>query len=321
MKTRKISEIALVVATGLLGSSLVVSNSALAADAMLQMDGTAKVVQPRPNLAGIAAALAKKQPPKVATPGGSLLPLKPGPWTPTPMPIAPVPPTPPATPQPPQPPQVPLPLWPPHHPSHPMPPSDGWNSPGWGNPEYMPTAPSGWAGVPSNQVPSLARNRLVVLNPTDNEGNVAFLLRGHDVGLAAGQTAELKLGESGIVRFDRGNGYGVARYKVRPGTYMFRVEDGRWELYRKHIKVTIDNRDNEVPFAYLLDNEVKQVPAGELAVHESDYPIQIAYDPGNGQEPTVGQMIEGNFQVTLNDAGDGVALVEAESASSLAATE
>lgn len=167
----------------------------------------------------------------------------------------------------------------------------------------------------------MALHRLVVLNPAENEGNVKFLFGGQAVGLSAGQTAELKLGQSGTVRFDRGNGYGEAYYSILPGTYVFRAKNDHWELYRKSVKITIDNRDNQAPFAYLVDNQVQRLPAGKAAVHESEYPIQIAYDPGNGQEPVGGQLIEGHFRVTLNSAGDGVALVKAEPAEPLAAAE
>ena len=208
-----------------------------------------------------------------------------------------------------------------HHPQsppHPWHPDPGYAPGHPGNTWYPPQSGYTPNHVPSNSVPLTARHRLLVMNPASNEGDVRFVVRGRTYHLAAGTQQELKVRKKDLIRFDRGNGNGLARYSIQPGTYIFRVDEDRWDVYRKTIRVTIDNRGNEHNFRYLVGRQAKQLPSGEMNTHTSRYPIQIMFDPSNGDSPVRRQMIEGTFRVGLNEAEDGITLQRVDPTDQLA---
>jgi len=201
-----------------------------------------------------------------------------------------------------------------HHPNGPQ-------QPWYPDPGYTPGYPS-YPGqtnhVPSNSVPSTARYQLLVMNPASNEGDVMFVVRGREYRLAAGTQQELKVRKKDLIRFDRGNGNGIARYSIQPGTYIFRVDEGGWDVYHKTIRVTIDNRENENDFRYLVGRRAKRLPSGEMTTHVSHYPIRIMFDPGNGDSPVRRQMIDGTFRVGLGVEEDAVMLQRVDPTDQLA---
>jgi hypothetical protein len=198
-----------------------------------------------------------------------------------------------------------------HYPQQPWYPDPGY-APGY------PSYPGHTNHVPSNSVPSVAQYRLLVMNPASNDGDVMFVVRGHEYRLAAGTQQELKVRRKDLIRFDRGNGSGIARYSIQPGTYIFRVTEDGWDVYRKTIRVTIDNRENEQYFRYLVGRQSKRLPSGEITTHMSRYPIRIMFDPGNGDSPVRRQLIDGTFRVGLNLEEDGVTLQRVEPIDQLA---
>ncbi len=92
-------------------------------------------------------------------------------------------------------------------------------------------------------------------------------------------------GSTWAVEFDRGGTHGKAKYGISNGTYAFTPTDTGWELYEQpESKVTIDNRDNEFAFNYVLNNTQQTVAAGDANEHSHKYPMVIRFDDGTGQE-------------------------------------
>jgi len=59
-------------------------------------------------------------------------------------------------------------------------------------------------------------------------------LRLHRFGaLKPGEMLELPLGQKWVIEFDRGGGYGSARYGMTDGQYKFALTSNGWELYHK----------------------------------------------------------------------------------------
>ena len=204
-----------------------------------------------------------------------------------------------------------------HYPQQPWYPDPGY-APGYPGNTWHPSYPGNTNHVPSNSVPSTARYRLLVMNPASNEGDVMFVVRGREYRLAAGTQQELKVRKKDLIRFDRGNGNGIARYSIQPGTYIFRVDEDRWDVYRKTIRVMIDNRENENDFRYLVGRQSKRLPSGEMTTHVSRYPIRIMFDPGNGDSRVRRQVVDGTFRVGLNVEEDGITLQRVEPTDQLA---
>lgn len=87
------------------------------------------------------------------------------------------------------------------------------------------------------------------------------------------------------VEFDRGGEHGKAKYGISNGTYAFTPTETGWELYEQpESKVTIDNRDNQFPFNYVLNNTQQTVAAGQANEHSSKFPMVIRFDDGTGRE-------------------------------------
>ena len=61
-------------------------------------------------------------------------------------------------------------------------------------------------------------DRLALVNPTENGGDVAFVLGRQSEVLAAGDIWEIQV-DSAEIHFDRGGDFGEARYRLRPGGY------------------------------------------------------------------------------------------------------
>lgn len=76
------------------------------------------------------------------------------------------------------------------------------------------------------------RPRLVLFNPGDNGGVVRYLFNGKVHALEPGQRQEVADEGPHIVHFHRGDTFGNARYRLKDGTYAFRVTPGGWDLHR-----------------------------------------------------------------------------------------
>jgi hypothetical protein len=85
--------------------------------------------------------------------------------------------------------------------------------------------------VPSNPLPA-ARMHVAIVNPTENEVALQFLLDGQPQTLEAGMRIDFTVTRPVLVKFDRGEPFGVGRYRLDQNLYTFRPTDHGWELYR-----------------------------------------------------------------------------------------
>lgn len=87
------------------------------------------------------------------------------------------------------------------------------------------------------------------------------------------------------VEFDRGGDHGKAKYGIANGTFGFTPTHNGWELFEQpDFEVTIDNKQNQFAFHYVLDSTQQTVDAGQANQHTSRYPQVIRFDDGTGQE-------------------------------------
>lgn len=80
---------------------------------------------------------------------------------------------------------------------------------------------------------SITTGKIVVRNLESNGEPVIYMLdEQRSVQLEPGRAQTLEPNEAREIRFARGAASGEARYRLSPGTYEFRRDDGRWELRR-----------------------------------------------------------------------------------------
>lgn len=173
----------------------------------------------------------------------------------------------------------------------------------WGSPASV--------GLPYpsvNPLPNAApeanyQGRILLLNPDDNGGEIYYLLDNEEFSMQPGMLQDLEA-DAIEVRFNRGPGFGDARYTLRPGTFKFIVRDNGWELVRTKFEATLDNSANARDFHLLLDGETVTVPAGSQQVVTSDYPPVVEFDDGSGSDPVRKELAdEETYTIGINDAG------------------
>jgi len=98
-------------------------------------------------------------------------------------------------------------------------------------PESVPQATEPAPTFTPNPLPAAAN--IQVVNPPENRVALSFTLNGQTITLQPGQTRDLQSDRSWIIEFDRGGQFGLARYSLEPGVYVFTPTDKGWELYHQ----------------------------------------------------------------------------------------
>ena len=111
---------------------------------------------------------------------------------------------------------------------------------------------------------------------------VSYSLNQQQFTMKNGETQTLPVGETWIIEFDRGGNFGVARYTLANENYKFAQTERGWELYKKTIKVTLENPD-ESDFNYALNHNTRSLSAGQSQAFESSCPLLIRFDDSTGQ--------------------------------------
>ncbi len=138
------------------------------------------------------------------------------------------------------------------------------------------------------------KRELVIKNLSSNGGTVGFLLAGQTHSLQAGEQQTFNSVNKSVIQFNQGSGKGNARYTLTAGnTYEFVVEGDAWTLRQHTYSLTIDNTASAHDFHYLLDNKIETVKAGSTRFHESDRPVEIVFDRGDGEKKT--SILEGGL--------------------------
>ena len=98
-------------------------------------------------------------------------------------------------------------------------------------PQSSPAQLAANSSLRTNSVPSQQRSNVVLHNPAENAGGVAFRVQDQvDAELAPGMTRTWNDRTSLTVEFDRGGSFGATRKILRPGAYEFIVTEEGWDL-------------------------------------------------------------------------------------------
>lgn len=153
------------------------------------------------------------------------------------------------------------------------------------------------------------RNRVLVRN-TDTRGrSVTFQVSDADgmkaveYSIEGGHGMSIGLQNSHAKRMVtvRTAGHEPRRYQVSHGTYNFRVNEDRWVLYAaKKFRARIRNDHGIAEFRFLADDELVSLPAGESADLESDFPIVVQFDRGDGNEDARRLLEGGDYTIAID---------------------
>ena len=159
-------------------------------------------------------------------------------------------------------------------------------------PVYLPVE----AAVAANPLPVQAKT-IVLVNPEATQQRINFVLAGEPLGLDPEQLLERSVVAPIVIRFDRGGGFGLAEYSLTEGVYEFKLTEHGWELFRRSFAVTLDNAANAGAFRYVVDGQAAVLAAGASQTHRGLFPIVIAFDRGNGQEPARAMLPNGIYRI------------------------
>jgi hypothetical protein len=167
---------------------------------------------------------------------------------------------------------------------------------GIAQPEYLPAE----AVIPENPLAAEEAQpaiRVVVVNPEATGQTIAFVLDGQEHHLDPARLLDEYSVDAMLIAFDRGGGFGIARYSLTEGVYEFVRTERGWDLVRKTFTVTLDNTANATAFHYLVGGETAAVGAGASRRHTDRFPITIAFDRGSGGQPAEIALPSGTYKI------------------------
>jgi len=103
-------------------------------------------------------------------------------------------------------------------------------APGYGYGDGYGLTASGYYPEPPVPAAPLAAALVILANPAENNVTMPFLLNSETSELPAGQCFELPNDRAWEIKFDRGQGFGVAHYALVDGPYKFTQTEQGWEL-------------------------------------------------------------------------------------------
>jgi hypothetical protein len=112
---------------------------------------------------------------------------------------------------------------------------------------------------------------------------VSYNLNRQSFTMAPKFTQTLSGSQPWTVEFDRGGGKGTAQYGLTPGVYGFTPTVTGWELFKKTIRVKVDNSSNPFAFSYVLDNQSHSLPPRQIQELTSPLPMLLKFENGAGQ--------------------------------------
>lgn len=149
---------------------------------------------------------------------------------------------------------------------------------------------------------------LLTLSP---EAAMAFnySLNDNPYSMGPGQEQSLNAGPWTIA-FDRGRGFGEARYTLSAGHYEAARTDRGWDVFARKSQVTLDNSANPNAFSLLIDGQNQTVAAGTAVEMESSMPIVVEFDNGKGQIERK-RLSTGSYLVGINPQAGTLDLYDA----------
>ncbi|MGE5755148.1 MAG: hypothetical protein ACM35G_05455, partial [Planctomycetaceae bacterium] len=165
---------------------------------------------------------------------------------------------------------------------------------------YVSGTPVADAPPPADSDSAEAGNGVVVVNPKESGGAIKYTVANYPYEMKAGQSQSLAGGQSWVIEFDRGQGQEQARYTLTEGAYEFFVGDRGWDLRGKSYTVTLDNSANPHEFNYVVNNEAGVVAARQSKTVQSNRPIVLDFDRGDGQAPAHKELSAGTYRVGVD---------------------
>jgi hypothetical protein len=95
-----------------------------------------------------------------------------------------------------------------------------------------------YAQRPIYENPPLSGLPIKIVNPASNSVTLNYTLNGVVYTIPSGYSQKLIEDRTWVVEFSRGADFGLARYGLEPGVYVFGYSDHGWELYRKPVEQT-----------------------------------------------------------------------------------
>jgi hypothetical protein len=144
--------------------------------------------------------------------------------------------------------------------------------------------------------------RILLINPKVTGNIVRYQIDSFPFEMPADYHQDLD-GKARLIEFDRGGGFGQARYTLTEGTYAFTLGDRGWDLVQQTFQVTVDNSANSAPFYLnLAGGEEVVFGPGETRALTGRFPIDVTFDRGDGGEPLSRRLDAGTYRVGVDPA-------------------
>jgi hypothetical protein len=143
--------------------------------------------------------------------------------------------------------------------------------------------------------------RIILLNPQESGNTVAYQLDNQPFEMPCGYEQDLSSRASWLIEFDRGGGFGLARYTLTEGSFEFTLGPKGWDLVSTTFQVVLDNSTNAYPFNLSLeDGAVVTVAAGQSQTLSGRFPIQVSFDRGDAGAPGSRELINGVYRIAVD---------------------
>jgi hypothetical protein len=145
---------------------------------------------------------------------------------------------------------------------------------------------------------SFAAGQIILANPTTETVNYNLNQQPYSMAPTFEQT--LPAGTAWTIEFDRGGGFGMARYELSEGYYVFAATERGWELYKRTFTTSLDNSANSFAFNYVIDEQQQTLNPGETHDLNGVFPPIVRFDNGSGQEQSR-RLESGAYSVAVAD--------------------
>lgn len=126
--------------------------------------------------------------------------------------------------------------------------------------------------------------QVLVVNPKGTQSTLRFKVNDKTYSLESGNEQALPVGPQYVIEFSRGSsGETTAKFNItKPAMYVFMATDDGWGLVKRKLSVRITNPPHSAPLAYQVDDQTESLQPGGTAVHQSNSPVVITFDAGEG---------------------------------------
>jgi hypothetical protein len=147
----------------------------------------------------------------------------------------------------------------------------------------------------------VASSGAIVSNSKTSPTTVHYVADNASYDLKPGQSRTHQVEANSRISYNRGESLGNQEYRMDPGMYRFAIEGRAWQLTKPKVSVVIDNSANGCDFQCNIDGQPKVIPARKTLKFDSEYPVSIRFDRGDGQ-PASSKLIDDTLQVTVGVA-------------------